>query len=209
MQRRTFSRLAAPLAALALSAGFAAPALAQRGQDDAGNQGGATSKQATPRKHQANQANTEPTRPKQEAAKEHHQERRQANAEPGVRPYQMRAGHLREQLSNGGRGRELSNDMVGEVNINRDRMARLQRLRRIYEARKDERQLRRLDQLEQEEMRRYQGLMGQARSKLSDEEYRQFLAHVGDPRLENQIQEHRIQEARKDEARKDQPEERP
>lgn len=196
MQRRTFSRLAAPLAALALSASFAAPALAQRGQDNAGNQGGVHSKQATPRQSQPSQANTDPARPKQEAAKEHHQERRQANAAPSVRPYQMRAGHLREKLASGGSGRELSNDMVGEVNINRDRVARLERLRRIYEARQDERQLRRLDQLEQEEMRRYQSLMGQARSKLSDEEYRQFLANVGDPRLENQIQEHRIQQAR-------------
>jgi hypothetical protein len=200
MQRRTFSRLAAPLAALALSASFAAPALAQRGQDNAGGQTqkAPPARQASPRQHEAD---TVRTRPKQQAAEEHHQNRRESNAPnanaSSVRPYQMRAGNLQERMRNGATGRELHNDMVGEVNVNRDRMARLQRLRRIYEARQDERQLRRLDQLEQNEMRRYQGLMSQARAKLTDEEYRQFLANVGDPRLENQVKE-RLDEKRQE-----------
>jgi hypothetical protein len=190
MNRRIRPRLALPLATLALCAGLAAPASPQRGN---GGNGQSTQNARPPQQRppQHNQGQTaRPTPREKQAAQEHHQERRSsAAASGGVRPDPVRTGHLRERLAAGGTPAELERGMLGEVNVNRDRHARIERLRRIYEARKDERQLRRLDQLEQSETHRYQGLMSQARSRLSDEQYNQFLDRAGDARLADEMQE--------------------
>jgi hypothetical protein len=191
MNRRIRPRLALPLAALALCAGLAASASPQRGSggNGQGTQNARPPQQRSPQQQHQGQT-ARPTPREKQAAQEHHQERRSsAAASGGVRPYQVRAGHLRERLAANGTPAELERGMLGEVNVNRDRHARIERLRRIYEARKDERQLRRLDQLEQSETRRYQGLMSQARSRLSDEQYDRFLDRAGDARLADQMQE--------------------
>ena len=116
------------------------------------------------------------------------QDRRAAAARGAVRPYEVRSGQLRARMDAGGNGAELQRGMLGEVNVNRDRNARIERLRRIFEARKDERQLRRLEELQDSETRRYRNLMSQARGRMSEEEYRRFLDRAGDPALAGPIE---------------------
>lgn len=187
MKSRTRSPLAIPLAALALCAAFAGPGSAQRGDDSGGQDQRPPPRQARPQQQRPQQQDARAR--SQEAAQGQHQDRRAAAARGSVRPYQVRSGDLRERLAVGGDAASIQRGMLGEVNVNRDRLARIERLRRIYEARKDERQLRRLDQLHDTETRRYRSLMGQARGRLTEEEYRRFLDRAGDPRLAEEIED--------------------
>jgi len=194
MNLRNGSLLALPLAALALCATFAAPGAAQRGGESGGQNGRQTppTRQARPAQQrpqqQRPQQSARPTDRAKEAKQDQRQDRRAAAARGAVRPYEVRSGQLRARMDAGGNGAELQRGMLGEVNVNRDRNARIQRLRRIFEARKDERQLRRLDQLQDSETRRYRNLMSQARGRMSEDEYRRFLDRAGDPALAGPIE---------------------